>query len=89
MRARLVTFPFVKRAVRAAPMAVGSQVHANLQNFRVQPGRRVRYDARSRAAVARLIRRERVVVLEETVPGIKLDWSEGSMNELAESLSLE
>ncbi len=29
----------IKRAVRAAPMAVGSQVNANLQNF--SPGRRV------------------------------------------------
>ncbi len=59
-------------------MAVGSQVHANLQNF--SPGRRVPYDARSQAAIARLTRRERAVVLEETAPGIKLDGSEGSMN---------
>jgi hypothetical protein len=77
----------IKRAVRAAPMAVGSQIHASLQNF--SPGRRVAYDARSRAAVSRLTRRERAAVLEETVPGIKLDGSEGSMNELADSLSLE
>jgi hypothetical protein len=77
----------IKRTVRAAPMAVGSQVHANLQNF--SPGRRVPYDARSRAAVSHLTRRERAAVLEETVPCITLDGSEGSMNELADSLSLE
>lgn len=77
----------IKRAVRAAPMTVGAQVHANLQNF--SPGRQVPFDERSRKAVARLTRRERATVMEETFPGIKLDGSEGSMNELAESLSLE
>jgi hypothetical protein len=29
------------------------------------------------------------MVLEEIIPGIKLNWLEGSMNELAESLTLE
>ena len=68
-------------------MAVGLQIHANLQNF--SQGRRVPYDARSRAAVARLTRHERALVLEETVPCSKLDGSEGSMDELADSLFLE
>lgn len=78
----------IKRMVRAAPMAVGTQVHANLQHF--SPGRRVPYDERSRAAVSRLTRKEREVVLDEQVPGgIKLDGSEGSMNQLADELSLD
>ena len=77
----------IKRAVRAAPMTVGAQVHANLDNF--SPGRRVPYDQRSRNAVARLVRRERASVIEKSFPGIKIDGSEGSMNELAESVSFE
>ena len=76
----------IKRAVRAAPMTVGAQVHTNLKNF--SPGKQVPFDERSRKAVARLARRERAMVMEETIPGIKFDGSEGSMNELAESLSL-
>jgi hypothetical protein len=77
----------IKRAVRAAPMTVGAQLHANLQNF--SPGRRVPFDHRSRSAVSRLVRAERSSVMEETFPGIKIDGSEGSMNELAESVSFE
>ena len=43
-------------------MAVGAQVHANLQNF--NPGQSVPF-ARSRAAVARLTRRTRAEVMNE------------------------
>ena len=69
-------------------MAVGTQVHANLQHF--SPGRRVPYDQRSCDAVSRHTRREREVVLDAQVPGgIKLEGSEGSMNQLADELSLD
>ena len=67
-------------------MAVGSQVHASMQNF--SPGRRIPYDARSRQAVARIVRKTRAEVLQDRVPGITLDGSEGSMNRLADSISL-
>ena len=76
----------VVRAVRAAPMAVGAQVLSNLQNS--SPGKHVPFDQRSRAAVNRLVRRTRGDIMSARVPGIKLDGSEGSMNQLAESLSL-
>ena len=76
----------IKRAVRVAPMSRGEQVHVNLQQY--SPGRRVPYNARSRAAVSRLTRRERAAVMEEQIPDIKLDGSEGSLNELADTLSL-
>ena len=72
----------IKRAIRAAPMTVGAQLHANMDSF--SPGRRVPYDHRSRGAVARLVRTERASVMEQSFPGIKIDGSEGSMNELAE-----
>ena len=77
----------IKRAIRAAPMTVGAQLHANMDSF--SPGRRVPYDHRSRGAVARLVRSERASVMEQSFPGIKIDGSEGSMNELAESVSFE
>jgi hypothetical protein len=67
-------------------MSVGSQVHASMQNF--SPGRRIPYDARSRQAVARIVRKTRAEVLQDRVPGITLDGSEGSMNRLADSISL-
>ncbi len=67
-------------------MSVGSQVHASMQNF--SPCRRITYDARSRQAVARLVRKTRAEVMHERVPGITLDGSEGSMNRLADSISL-
>ena len=76
----------IVRSVRAAPMAVASQVISNLQNF--SPGKRVPSDMRSRCAVNRLVRRTSNDIMAERVPGIKLDGSEGSMNQPAESLSL-
>ena len=76
----------VARAARSAPMAVGSQVHASMQNF--SPGRRIPYDAGSRQAVARIVRKTRAEVMQDHVPGIALDGSEGSMNRLADSISL-
>jgi hypothetical protein len=76
----------VERAARSAPMSVGSQVHASLQNF--SPGRRIPYDARYREAVARIVRRKRAEVMSAHAPGITLDGSEGSMNTLYGSISL-
>ncbi len=35
-----------------------------------------------------MVRRTRAKVMQESVPGIKLDGSKGSMNRLAESISL-
>ena len=58
----------VQKAARTAPLAVGTQIHAALQNF--SPGRQVPYDQRSQKM------------------SIELNCSEGSMNELAKSLSL-
>ena len=76
----------VARAARAAPLALGSQIHASMQNF--SPGRHVPYDRRSRKAVARLVNKTRRDVMSARVGGIDLDGSEGAMNQLAESLSL-
>ena len=67
-------------------MTVGSQVISNLQNF--SPGKQVPFDMRSRNAVNQLVRRTRHHIMTERVPGIKLNGSEGSMNQLAESLCL-
>ncbi len=77
----------VKTSVRSSPHMVGSQVHAGLENF--SPGKRVPFDSRSQNAVARLVRRQRKEIMAERVPGIDLDSSEGAMNRLAESISLE
>jgi hypothetical protein len=59
-----------------------------LQNF--SPGKHVPFDHRSRGALNRLVRRTRSEIMTSQVPcpGIKLDGSEGSMNQLIESLSL-
>ena len=76
----------VERVARATPLAIGSQVHASLQNF--SPGRRVPFDQRSRKAVDRLVRRTRTKVMADRVGGIALNGSEGKLNEFAESLSL-
>jgi hypothetical protein len=76
----------VERSARTAPLAVGSQVHASLQNF--SPGQRVPHDKRSRAAVDRLVLKTRKEVMSARVGGLELDGAEGSMNALAESLSL-
>jgi hypothetical protein len=45
----------IVRAVKSAPMSVGSQVQSNLQNF--SPGKHVPFDDRSRGALNRLVRR--------------------------------
>jgi hypothetical protein len=65
----------VKREVRSSLHAVGSQVHANLENF--SPGKRVPFDSRSQQAVVRLVRNEQTEVI---VPCIDIDDTEGSMN---------
>ena len=74
----------VERAARSAPLALGSQIHASMQNF--SPGRHIPYDKRSRKAVDRLVRRTRQDVMSRRVGGIDLDGSEGAMNQLAKSL---
>jgi hypothetical protein len=76
----------VERAARSAPLAIGTQIHASMQNF--SPGRHIPYDRRSRNAVDRLVRKTRRGVMERRIGGIDLDGSEGAMNKLAESLSL-
>ena len=76
----------VERAARSAPLSLGSQIHASMQNF--SPGRHIPYDRRSRKAVDRLVRKTRQDVMSRRVGGIDLDGSEGAMNQLAESLSL-
>jgi hypothetical protein len=67
-------------------MAVGSQVHGSLQNF--SPYWWVPYDARSRQAVASIVRHTRAKVMQDRVPSITLDGSEGSIYCLANSISL-
>ena len=76
----------VARAARSAPLAIGTQVHASMQNF--SPGKHIPYDSRSRKAVARLVCKTRRDVMSARVKGINLDGSEGAMNELAESMCI-
>ncbi len=59
----------------------------NLKNL--SPGKRVAHDARSTGAVGRLVQKARSEVMASRTPGVLLDGSEGSMIELAESLSLQ
>ena len=76
----------VESSVRSAPLAVGSQVHANLKNL--SPGKHVASDKASQAAVARLVRKHRKELMAARIPGINLDDTEGAMVRLAQSLSL-
>ena len=75
----------VKRAVRAAPLAAG-QVQDGMLDL--SPGKHIAYDKRSQNAVSRLVRKERKGIMHERLPGLNVDDTEGSMNSLAESLSL-
>ncbi len=75
----------VINAVELAPLAAGSAVQSNLENF--SPGKRVASDQRSREAVDRLVSKSRRELMAKRIPGIELDGSEGSMAQLAESLS--
>jgi hypothetical protein len=75
----------VERAARSAPLALGTQSHASMQNF--SPGRHIPNDKRSRNAVSRLVSKTRRDVISGRAGGIDLDGSEGAMNQLAESLS--
>ncbi len=77
----------VKGAVRSSPHAVGSQIHANLENF--SPGKRVPFDSRSQQAVARLVRAQRQEITADRLPGFGINGTEGCMNSLHESLCLE
>ncbi len=76
----------VEAFVRSAPLAVGSQVHANLKNF--SRGKHVASDRKSQAAVNRLVRKKRKQLMAARIPGINLDDTEGAMVRLAQSLSL-
>jgi hypothetical protein len=76
----------VKMAVRSSPHAVGSQVHASLENF--SPGKRVPFDSRSQKAVARLVPNERKELMAKRVPGIDIYDTAGSMKRLADSICL-
>jgi hypothetical protein len=76
----------VEAAVKYQPLMVGSQVHANLKNF--SPGKHVPSDKRSTAAVDRLVRKERKVLMADRIPGIIVDGSNGAMVKLAQSISL-
>ena len=76
----------VEASVRSAPLAVGSQVHANLKNF--SPGKHVASDRKSQAAVNRLVRKKRKELMAARILGINLDDTEGAMVRLAQSLSL-
>jgi hypothetical protein len=73
----------VEASVRSAPLAVGSQVHANLKNF--SPGKHVASDRKSQAAVNRLVRKKRKELMAARIPGINLDDIEGAMIRLAQS----
>ncbi len=77
----------VKRAVRASPLSVGSQVQANLENF--SPCKHVPFNQRSQKAVDHLVWKERKQLMAEKVPGIGIHGTEGCMNSLiAESICL-
>jgi hypothetical protein len=77
----------VKGAVSSAPHTIGSQIHANLENF--GPCKRVPFDSRSQNAGARLVRTQWQEIMEDRVPGIGIDGTDGCMNRLHESLCLE
>jgi hypothetical protein len=76
----------VKRSARSAPLQVGRQIHDGMLDF--SPGKRIPYDQRSQNAVKRLVRKTRKDVMAQRIPGVGVDGTEGSMNRLAESLSL-
>jgi ribosomal protein L30E len=76
----------VKRAARSAPLQVGRQVHDGMLDF--SPGKHIPYDRRTQGAVNRLVRKTRKEVMARRIPGVGVDGTEGSMNRLAESLSL-
>ena len=74
-------------AVKAAPLSTGAAVHSNLKNR--SPGNHVRSDKRSFRAVDRLVSNTRRELMAGRVDGVDIDGSEGSMVQLAESLSLK
>ncbi len=55
----------------------------------MSPGKRVAHDVRSTGAVGRLVRKARGEIMASRTLGVLLNGSEGSMIELAESLSLQ
>ncbi len=65
----------VKDAVRSAPQAVGSQVHANLENL--SPDKQIPFDSRSQNSVALLVLTQQQEIMEERVSGICIDGTEG------------
>ncbi len=77
----------IVRLVKASPLSGPTEVLLNLKNL--SPGKRVAHDVLSTAAVGRLVLKARSEVMASRTPGGFLDGSEGSMIELAESLSLQ
>ena len=76
----------VVNAVKSCPMTTGNAVHSNLWNFSTD--KRVPCDVKSMKAVNRLVTKTRVNLMRDRIDGAEIDGSEGSMNQLAETLSL-
>ena len=76
----------VVNAVKSCPMTTGNAVHSNLWNFSTD--KRVPCDVKSMKAVNRLVSKTRVNIMGDRVDGADIDGSEGSMNQLDETLSL-
>ena len=76
----------VVNAVKSCPMTTGNAVHSNLRNF--SPDKHVPCDVKSMKAVNRLVTKTRVNLMRDRIDGAEIDGSEGSMNQLADSLSL-
>ncbi len=81
----------VKRAARAAPLSAGRQVHYIMLDF--SPCKQLPFDRRSQDAVNGLVPKTRNNVESESIPGLGVAGSEGSMircmNSIAESLPLQ
>ncbi len=72
--------------MKAAPLAVGSEVHASLKFF--SQGNCVACDPRNTNAVNHLARRRHKEMMGQSIPEHIIDGSQGSMIILAEALSL-
>jgi hypothetical protein len=76
----------VKPAALSAPLQVGRQVHDSMLDC--SPGKHLPFDRRTQGAVGRLVHKTRRDNMAKRIPGVGVDCSEGSMNRLAESISL-
>ena len=73
-------------SVRSCPMITGNAVQSNLKNF--SPDKHVPTTAHNCKAVNRLVSKTRSNLMRDRMQGTDIDGSEGSMIQLAESLSL-